>query len=106
MNTSSSIKKVKKTKMSPNSIKCYHEITGLLETEDKIAMRLIEEHQPLTNRMLMNLMKVERPNVCRILYNFVKAGKLKIAFNDKCVTTGRTVGYYSLSNWSNDNQAA
>jgi predicted HTH transcriptional regulator len=108
MKTDSNNKKVKNTKMSKNSIKCYHEITseGLIETEDKIALRLIEEHQPVTSRTLMYLMQKERGNITRVLYDLVKADKLKIAFSDKCQVTGRTVSYYALPNWCNDTKAA
>lgn len=79
--------------------------SGHLEREQIKVLKAIGKHQPVTNRQLMEITRLERGNVCRCLFNAVNADqpKAKIAFKDRCKTTNRIVYYYSLIDWQPKN---
>jgi predicted HTH transcriptional regulator len=97
-------KKRKKTNVADTSIKAYYEIKaeGLIESEEQLIYRLIQDQEPVTSRQLMCSSSKERGNITRTLFNLVEDGKVKIAYKDKCQTTGKTVRYYATSVWGEE----
>ncbi len=94
-------RKKKPHQTSENSIKAYREIRkeGLIDRQADRAIKLLAIHQPITTRRLSQISGIEKTAMCRVLFNAVKAGTVKIAFSDLCETTKKTVGYYSLSSY-------
>lgn len=91
-------RKKKPHQTNQNSIDSYRELkkTGKIEREAEKVTRLVSELQPITNRRLTIVSGLERASVCRSLYDLVGCGKVKVAFNDKCPITNKTVGWYAL----------
>lgn len=91
-------RKSKPHRTNQNSIDSYKELkkTGKIESEAEKVIRLVSELQPITNRQLTRVSGIERASVCRSLYDLVGCGKVKVAYNDKCPITNKTVGWYSL----------
>lgn len=101
-------RKKKPHQTSENSIKAYREIRkeGLIDRQADRALKILAIYQPITTRRLSQISGIEKTALCRVLFNAVKAGTVKIAYSDLCETTRRTVGYYTLSTYETKEMGA
>jgi hypothetical protein len=77
---------------------------GRLVREKNLVYSAIRDNQPVTSRMLCELIDRERGNVCRSLYDLLHEIRPAIqeAFVKPCPRTGRRVKWYSLIDWKSD----
>lgn len=92
----------KKHDAHPNSIEAFRKYNrdrrGSTGTVIVIAA-LKEAGQPLTRRQLSEITKLEIGNLCRILYDAVRAADpiIRIAYSAPCPITKNKASYYSLT---------
>ena len=78
--------------------------SGQRQREKVIVLETIQNHQPVTSRMLSSLTGIERTSATRTLYDLLHDVQppIKEAFISKCQITKKSVKYYTLINWQKE----
>lgn len=66
-------------------------------------LELLSSCTPLTSRQIAYMLEVERTNITRTLRDLLDEGQIKVAYLDKCKTTGKKVQYYTAKNCNKSN---
>lgn len=73
--------------------------SGKKQRQNDIMFDIIAQHQPITRRMAWQISGFEQQSAGRGIAELYKSGKIKVAYNDRCVSTGKLVGFYTLPDW-------
>lgn len=88
---------------APTSREAFAAVTesGQRLKEKQKVLDTLRVHQPLTSRMLSNLLGIERTNITRSLYDLERETlpPIKVAYTDKCPNTKKRVKYYVLADY-------